>query len=559
MRLHLYIPMVITALLCGTAHAVVGGDEISDQDWPFTVSLRTIYRDQIMDHTCGGAYIGNGLIMTAAHCLNLVPAESSVACIGASGSARDNNCYPLAESIGHPNFESATYTSDLAIYRLQEEPYRYPHVSVITEALDSAIQPGDMLQLLGLGSTSYESYVPSTQLLGAQIAIISQDACQQHMASAPTEFDTSLFICGGQRTLGPAPGDSGSPVLVETAQGLQYAGLVSQGYDYVGFFTRLGLYREWIETTIAELTTGFAIDFASLTYWTLTADSAVEQRQFVLTNRSESQQTFVDLNISDDSVFTILEHDCNNLAPTQSCTITLDILLDPASTARTSLQIALDSGDSEFATLIATRTEHLTQLNSLSATLDDLQGGGDASWIITDENRLSVSGSDTQHQVIYSNLTGPGTFLFSSQLETVSGSGSLQARLDDELVYQLSGDCSAQDLTIEVPEGPHRLTLGYFASTTDPQGETVELYNLAFVDTPQPAGELSCSYRRAGRSSGGGGSSGVVLLLALLVAAGIRGRFQSPKASVQAHYHLAASRLARVIISTQMRWRNRYC
>ncbi len=92
-----YLPtltLILLILPSISVNAIVNGTEQNDSDWPYFVSLRNIEIGQITHHRCGGTYIGEGLIMTAAHCLKLVPGEGgSVACMGGSEDAADNNCY----------------------------------------------------------------------------------------------------------------------------------------------------------------------------------------------------------------------------------------------------------------------------------------------------------------------------------------------------------------------------------------------------------------------------------------------------------------------------------
>ena len=59
---------------CGhtTKSRVVGGKHVSDNEFPFMVSLQYINAKKISQHFCGGALISNRYILTAAHCIEAI-------------------------------------------------------------------------------------------------------------------------------------------------------------------------------------------------------------------------------------------------------------------------------------------------------------------------------------------------------------------------------------------------------------------------------------------------------------------------------------------------------
>ena len=62
-RLHPPMPKISTG-----ENFIIGGDEIQPHQYPWLVSVQRS-DDQTYGHTCGGVYIGNDWILTAAHCM----------------------------------------------------------------------------------------------------------------------------------------------------------------------------------------------------------------------------------------------------------------------------------------------------------------------------------------------------------------------------------------------------------------------------------------------------------------------------------------------------------
>ncbi len=418
---------------------------------------------------------------------------------------------------------------------MQTTPYQYPSPLLVTAEQDEQITGGELLQYIGLGSTSWQTYTPSTTLQGTQLQVLDGDSCSA-TAAASWVTDISKYICTDtidNIDSGVAPGDSGSPALVLTEDGWRYAALVSSGLA-----TRLGVYLDWIEGTSSELSAQNGLYFETDTYWVIEVEESLgdelspesnptenleeqittEKVEFVLKNKSHAQisQTF---ELPEGSPFSITGNSCDTISALQSCTLTLEFTFVDIDEVTSQLSITQESGNSLSANLTALR------LQPLLASVDWQEGWtevGDSIWLDSEHLGVETTSDHSNHQLLNKRFTGPASLSFSAQVETESGNGSLQVRVDDALAYQMSGECDAQDLVVDIPEGEHSVQFEYFSSTNSDEADYVELYDINYSESSLSDGTLSCSYRSASSksssaSSSGGGSLGGFWIMLLIL------------------------------------------
>ncbi|MDO6683941.1 MULTISPECIES: S1 family peptidase [unclassified Agarivorans] len=483
--------ILVGALLClsGTsANAVVGGETEADEKWPELVSLRYVTPSgKIENHSCGGAYLGQGLIVSAAHCVALAPAGKSYACLGGSGEAAENNCYALEKSVKHPDYADG-YDKDIAIYQMSDYPSDYPSVKLISYAENRQIKPDDILHILGLGSTAYENYQPSFQLQGALTPIVDIDTCNQKIqVDAPHQIADEDFICAGKRTLGPAPGDSGTPAFIYVNGQAKYAGLVSHGYNYMGIFTRIGRYLDWIEATKLALLGPVGVVQEKL--WKVDGEVEFHRLNIELSNQSGDNLSIERFSIDDepfsidDEPFSIVDSStCLSLEAGQSCIVELEVQLNQA-VAESYLNFEALGFNYSIELSVIGMSPSDVLANTLAPFNQWSVGGnaghfsrfGDAGVLISNDNQ-------TIRQLISGEVEGPGWLSFALQYDGFSGQGRLKVMVDNIHQYQFSGKCSAESIVLVVPAGTHQIDFDYQSK----EGGIVEASNKNAI-TASPA------------------------------------------------------------------------
>merc|ERR1712033_134947 len=94
---------------------IVGGEEASDGEFPFQVSLRTIGAIG-STHFCGGSIIDKDWILTAAHCCaGQIPLTMHVVAGGIEllTFEEEEQTRNVREIIMHPNYDSSTISNDI--------------------------------------------------------------------------------------------------------------------------------------------------------------------------------------------------------------------------------------------------------------------------------------------------------------------------------------------------------------------------------------------------------------------------------------------------------------
>ncbi|WP_257264722.1 serine protease [Endozoicomonas sp. ONNA2] len=236
---------------------IVGGDELSPFSRPYMASLKVL--EQI--HFCGGAYIGEKYVLTAAHCVEAVEDDADYVSVWLGGhklSEPDNGrFYQVARFYTHPGYNNETQDNDIAIIELQQDVEGIEPVALISEELFAGINKSSVLEAMGWGTLGYGKGQPDT-LQVVQVPYVDRELCNsgEHYDGAITKS----MLCAGFDEGGKdsCQGDSGGP-LVYHHQGTMYQlGVVSWGYGcavpgYPGVYTNIVELLDWIRQIAPDI------------------------------------------------------------------------------------------------------------------------------------------------------------------------------------------------------------------------------------------------------------------------------------------------------------------
>jgi len=240
---------------------IVGGEEASDGEFPFQVSLRSVGAVGLT-HFCGGSIIDENWVLTAAHCCaGQIPATMHVVAGGIKLNNFENEEEPrnLDAIIGHPDYSAATISNDACLLKMKE-PFEWTEF-VQPIALPAVMQDtaaGSMVTVTGWGTTSEGALGLPNVLHKVSVPVVSDEDCNASYGASGYAVADSM-ICAGLPEGGKdsCQGDSGGPFFSnESPETRELLGIVSWGIGcaragYPGVYTEVSHFVEWITETMA--------------------------------------------------------------------------------------------------------------------------------------------------------------------------------------------------------------------------------------------------------------------------------------------------------------------
>lgn len=252
-------------VLNGTAISrIINGQTAIPHAFPWMASLRLLsITNTVSSHFCGATLIFSQYVLTAAHCVQSIPANKLAVVLGIhsmTDSLTDANKYAVANVIAHENYDPINILNDIAILRLSRPVAAFTNKisPICLPPLDTSMDKKDAMAI-GWGSvTGFKTKNSlATQLQQTHITVFESLAdCNKS-----TSFNPAINFCAfNSINSNICFGDSGGPLIYFNGTKWLIHGVSSYIIGnpnmcepkYPSYFTKVPNYLNWIADTINQ-------------------------------------------------------------------------------------------------------------------------------------------------------------------------------------------------------------------------------------------------------------------------------------------------------------------
>lgn len=498
---------------------IINGSDATLGEWPSIVALVTRGQNAFDGQFCGGSFLGDRYVLTAAHCVDFRDPNTVDVVIGINNlnnEASEGVRVPVRRIYIHEDYVDRTLLNDIAILELDRAVVADQITLAAADArVGTAV--GTTLKVAGWGTTSPSgrSTFPSV-LQQVEVDLIDQAVCQTAMGEGISSMENSANFCAGRNNQDSCRGDSGGPIIV-TSTGAQL-GIVSWGgpvcalNNTYGVYTNVSYFADWI----AQKTRGFSyqqqvdkqqVRLAPFTH-TFTYNNLGQNS---LTYSALRLQTVVGMSV------TPVANNCQGqtLNPNESCDITLQFNPQIYRNYQYNFEIDfLENGVArtanstvKFHSMRNATAEVMSVLSSLPKTevLSSEQG-----WtVVGNELRSGAIGDSQQSELVIKGIPR-GTLSFNYRISSEPDFDKLEVYLNGQQLGSTSGTMSRFQRLV-LPNTSNTLEFRYIKDGAIASGE-----DAAFISDLRHSSSTTVSETTSSvTTSSSGGSSGWLSLLLL--------------------------------------------
>jgi len=213
---------------------------------------------------CGGSYIGDKWLVTAAHCIDEKTAASMAINIGGHNLETDQeNVIDVANIYIHRDYNSDTLNNDIAIIELKNKPIGITPILIADETrLALAAQSNATVTTIGRGTkapqdglTNPPPEFPDPKLFEVDLSLVDNQTCNPLMGNL---IDDDM-VCAGDLAggIGSCKGDSGGPLVLQESDKNYLVGITSWGFgcalaNVYGVYNRVSYFKDSIDSLIND-------------------------------------------------------------------------------------------------------------------------------------------------------------------------------------------------------------------------------------------------------------------------------------------------------------------
>ena len=503
---------------------IIDGTTASYVDWPYMTALVTRGASAYDGQFCGGSYIGDRYILTAAHCVEGQTTQDFEVIAGINNlnhEATEGVRLTPQQIYIHPDYDNSMLANDIAIIELPRVLAAHEAMPVtIADATTRTNTPdGTDMTVAGWGSTTPEqgNHTTSAQLLQVTVPMINQDICKATFSYVNNVTDN---FCAGYAYEGydSCRGDSGGPLVINST-GVQL-GIVSFGStrcgatNSYGVYTNISNYTDWI----TQITSGLSYSEMSPRAY---KETGTNTHEFVIKNISASDITVNnvtapfwsnDINISTTSPERCFDGtNSHTLASGGSCTV--EASFDSADYGKRNLAITLNYTANSTAYSVELEAQYEIARAQSTALADAFSisnvdvYSNEHPWQITSNGLRSAPIGDSQRSSVIFEGIPSGYYEFDLKVssETVD---RVELYVNGEYVDGIGGEFTLKPW-VYLPSYSNSIKFEYKKDSSFDYGD-----DAAYISNFRKASFETQSDSRS--SGGGGGSLGWLTLIMLL-------------------------------------------
>lgn len=272
--------------ICGpiTEQKIYGGNKTGVFDFPWMALLAYNTGGTTPEFRCGGSLINKRYILTAAHCVTLLPPDLTLVGvrIGEHDLSTERDCdndedgleivcaekyqdFDIESVHYHPDYSKAKMQNDIGLIRLKSDvDLRPENARPVCLPIGTAATLGyKKVTVTGWGATEITGNQGSSQvLLQVRLPLVSLDQCASIFKAKGLQITNKQICAGGVKQSDACSGDSGGSLQAPgvyngQSKYIQY-GVVSFGLSNCGtvgvpgVYTNVSYYVNWILDTMAE-------------------------------------------------------------------------------------------------------------------------------------------------------------------------------------------------------------------------------------------------------------------------------------------------------------------
>lgn len=334
---------------------IVGGKPANTADWGFYTQI--VSRNSNRSY-CGASYLGDGYVLTAAHCVNGDSASQIEVKVGGFRyNSTDGQRATVTNIYVHPNFNARTLVNDIAILKLDRVLTGAQAVEIAQGSLSQYVVVGDPLTVAGLGRTQEGGSSPSV-LQEVDVPLVSDATCQAVGGSYANVGDVSFCAGLPQGSKDSCQGDSGGPIVINRSGVITQLGIVSWGIGCArpgkfGVYSDIAALRNWVDGVIGSPSNNVSVGYTKKQTLSDFELGAVKAHTFKVNNTGTTSFTVTNLDlgysgVAQRPVISVDTCSSTTLSARQSCSVAVEFGASAAGTAKVTLNFSIDKSTTVY-------------------------------------------------------------------------------------------------------------------------------------------------------------------------------------------------------------------